>query len=202
MIQPYNHREEIKCIKKLLTYLITTFSITYIAWWGLALLTQLHILDSSDGLFTLIHVIGGFGSTIAAILLLPDRTSKGILKFVFSCKKSSFWYLLLFCAMQGAVIGFSSMLRLHHATPSKFFIATANNRNGKHNDRCCKPRHLRINQLEKEIPVSNCDTDYRLRLDVVAYSSLVCGQHILTGYPFRPILHLWSDFKFLACNNL
>lgn len=95
--------------KKLISYLIMTFSITYIAWWGLALLTQLNILNSSQGFFTLIHVVGGFGPTIAAILVLPNKTPKGILRFVFSCQKNSFWYLLLFCVIQAAVIGFSSM---------------------------------------------------------------------------------------------
>ena len=94
--------------KKLITYLIITFAITYTCWWGLALLTNLNIVDSSQGIFTLIHVIGGFGPTIAAILVLPNKSPKATLKFVFSGRKNSFWYLLLFCAMQGLIIGISS----------------------------------------------------------------------------------------------
>lgn len=95
--------------KRVITYLIITFSITYIAWWGLALLTQLNIVNSSQGIFTLIHVFGGFGPTIAAILVLPKKSPKAVLKFVFSCKKNSFWYLLLFCTIQALVVGLSSM---------------------------------------------------------------------------------------------
>lgn len=95
--------------KKLITYLIITFAITYTCWWGLALLTSLDIVDSSQGVFTLIHVIGGFGPTVAAVSVLPDKSPKAIVKFVFSCKKNSFWYLLLFCAIQALVIGVSSM---------------------------------------------------------------------------------------------
>ena len=95
--------------KRVITYLIITFAITYTFWWGLALLTNLNIINSSQGIFTLIHAIGGFGPTIAAILVLPKKSPKSVLKFVFSCKKTSFWYLLLFCAIQALIIGFSSM---------------------------------------------------------------------------------------------
>ncbi len=95
--------------KKIITYLIITFSITCAFWWGLAVLTNLNIVNSSQGIFTLLHVIGGFGPTIAAIAVLPKKSPKEILRFVFSCKKNSVWYLLLFCAMQGLIIGLSSM---------------------------------------------------------------------------------------------
>ncbi len=95
--------------KKVITYLIITFAITYTFWWGLALLTNLNIVNSSQWTFTLLHTIGGFGPTIAAIAVLPKKAPKEILRFVFSCKKNSVWYLLLFCAMQGLIIGFSSM---------------------------------------------------------------------------------------------
>lgn len=95
--------------KKVITYLIITFALTYTCWWGLALLTNLNVVNSSQGIFTLIHVIGGFGPTIAAICVLPKKSPKEILRFVFSGKKNSFWYLLLFCAIQGTVIGLSSM---------------------------------------------------------------------------------------------
>lgn len=95
--------------KSVITYLTITFAITYACWWGLALLTNLDIVHSSQGIFTLIHVIGGFGPTIAAICVLPKKSPKAILRFVFSGKKDNFWYLLLFCVLQGAVIGLSSM---------------------------------------------------------------------------------------------
>ncbi len=95
--------------RKIITYLIITFAITYTFWWGLALLTNLNIVNSTQGVFTLLHMIGGFGPTIAAIAVLPKKSPKEILRFVFSCKKSSVWYLLLFCGMQGLIIGLSSM---------------------------------------------------------------------------------------------
>ena len=95
--------------KKIITYFIITFAITYTSWWGLALLTNLNMIHSSQGLFPFLFTLGGFGPTIAAILVLPEKRPISVLNFIFSCQKNSFWYLLLFCAMQGAVIGFSSM---------------------------------------------------------------------------------------------
>lgn len=95
--------------RKIITYISITFAITWICWWGLAVLTYNHIVDSSQGIFTVIHLIGGFGPTIAAIALLPNKEPKDVLRFVFSCNKNSFRYLLLFCIMQGFVIGISSM---------------------------------------------------------------------------------------------
>lgn len=95
--------------KKIITYVVITFAITYTFWWGLALLTNWNILHSSQGLFTLLFAIGGFGPTISAILLLPEKGPKPVLRFIFSCQKNSFWYLLLFFVIQGAIIGLSSM---------------------------------------------------------------------------------------------
>lgn len=95
--------------KKIITYVVITFAITYTFWWGLALLTNRNILHSSQGLFTLLFAIGGFGPTISAILLLPEKGPRSVLRFIFSCQKNSFWYLLLFCVIQAAVIGLSSM---------------------------------------------------------------------------------------------
>ena len=95
--------------KKVITYLLIAFSITWICWWGLALLTVSGVVDASQSIFTVIHVLGGFGPTIAAILVLPNKSPKAVRNFVFSCSKNSFWYLLLFCAMQGLIIGLSSM---------------------------------------------------------------------------------------------
>ena len=97
--------------RKVVTYISIAFAITWICWWGLALLTNNHIVDSSQGIFTVIHLIGGFGPTIAAIVLLPNRSPKAVLDFVFSCRKNSFWYLLLFCLMQGLILGLSSTER-------------------------------------------------------------------------------------------
>ena len=95
--------------KKITTYLLLTFAITWICWWGLALLTSRGIVDSSQGTFTAIHVLGGFGPTIAAVLVLPEKSPKAIARFVFSGRKHGLAYLVLFCMMQVAVIGLSSM---------------------------------------------------------------------------------------------
>lgn len=95
--------------KKIITYVVITFAITYTFWWGLALLTNRNILHSSQGLFTLLFAIGGFGPTISAVLLLPEKGPRSVLRFIFPCQKNSFWYLLLFCVIQAAVIGLSSM---------------------------------------------------------------------------------------------
>jgi membrane protease YdiL (CAAX protease family) len=100
--------EEMMDKKKIIQYVSITFLITWSCWWGLAFFTNYHIVNSSQGIFTVIHLIGGFGPTIAAIILLPDKSPKGILKFVFSCRKNSFRYLLLFCLMQGLIIGLAS----------------------------------------------------------------------------------------------
>ncbi len=95
--------------KKVLKYISITFAITWICWWGLALLTNKNIIDSSQGIYTLIHVIGGFGPTIAAIMVLPNKSVRAALEFIFSYEKNSVWYLLLFCLMQGLIIGLASM---------------------------------------------------------------------------------------------
>lgn len=94
--------------KKLYTYLTRTFLITYTAWWGLAFFTQRNLLHLSRPLYVLLLALGGFGPTISAISVLGDRTPKGVLDFIFSSQKNSFWYLVLFCGIQGAVVGLSS----------------------------------------------------------------------------------------------
>lgn len=94
--------------KRITAYLAITFGITYSFWWGLALLTNRGIINASEGIFTLLHVMGGFGPTIAAILVLPERSPRAVLKFVFSRRKNSLRYLLLFSAVQALVIGLSS----------------------------------------------------------------------------------------------
>lgn len=109
MVQLPKRGDESMNRKKIITYLVITFAVTYTFWWGLALLTSLNIVNASQGVYTLMHVIGGFGPTIAAICVLPKKTPKEILRFVFSGNKNSVWYLLLFCIIQGAVIGLSSL---------------------------------------------------------------------------------------------
>lgn len=95
--------------KIIIKYTSITFAITWICWWGLALLTNKNIVDSSQGIFTVIHLVGGFGPTIASLLILQNKSPRSVLTFVFSCKKNSVWCLLLFCLIQGVIIGIASM---------------------------------------------------------------------------------------------
>lgn len=74
--------------RKVITYISLTFAITWACWWGLAVLTNNHIVDSSQGIFTVIHLIGGFGPTIAAIALQPNKAPKAALRFVFTGNKT------------------------------------------------------------------------------------------------------------------
>lgn len=102
--------------KRIVIYLTAAFSITYIFWWGLALLTNCGVLDSSDFLYTLLHLIGGFGPTIAAVFVLPKKSPKEACRFLFSREKNTLWILLLFCAAETLIIGVSS-LRLNPSLP-------------------------------------------------------------------------------------
>ena len=95
--------------KKVVNYLAITFLITWTCWWGLAFLTSSGSVDASQGIFTAIHVLGGFGPTIAAVLVLPQRSFRAVMRFLFSHRRNAVRYLLLFCAMQSLIIGLSSM---------------------------------------------------------------------------------------------
>ena len=59
--------------KRLTKFLIITFVITGIAWSGLAVLTSLNIIPFSHPLGTILHIIGGFGPTIATFFVLEEK---------------------------------------------------------------------------------------------------------------------------------
>lgn len=103
-------------IKKLYKYLTATFLISWISWWLLAFLTTNDILEFTDLICIAIFSIGGFGPTIATILLIPNKSFKAIKKFVFNSEKNSLKWLLLFCILELVVIGVSSM-KVNPATP-------------------------------------------------------------------------------------
>ena len=83
--------------KRLAKFLIITFVITGIAWSGLAVLTSLNIIPFSHPLGTILHIIGGFGPTIATFFVLEEKnTVKSILDFIFGYRKKSLIFLCLF----------------------------------------------------------------------------------------------------------
>lgn len=95
--------------KRLAKFLIITFVITGIAWSGLAVLTSLNIILFSHPLGTILHIIGGFGPTIATFFVLEEKnTVKSILDFIFGYRKKSLIFLLLFSIFEILTIGLSS----------------------------------------------------------------------------------------------
>lgn len=107
------HNEEQKYTemdaKPLAKFLIITFVITGLAWCGLAVLTSLNIISFSYPLGTILHIIGGFGPTIATLFVLEEKlTVKSILRFVFGYRKKSLIYFFILCILEMLVIGLSS----------------------------------------------------------------------------------------------
>lgn len=94
--------------RRILRFLLLTFGITWTAWWLLALLVRLGVTASGQPLYILLHMIGGFGPTIAAVLLLPEKNGRAIRKFFFSIKKGDWPYLLLFMLLAALTVGLSS----------------------------------------------------------------------------------------------
>lgn len=69
--------------KRLAKFLIITFVITGIAWSGLAVLTSLNIIPFSHPLGTILHIIGGFGPTIATFFVLEEKTRLNLYYILF-----------------------------------------------------------------------------------------------------------------------
>ena len=94
---------------KLKKYLIRTFAISWISWSILALLVKNDILVFSSMVGAILFIIGGFAPTISAISLQEKKSFKAIINFIFTNKKKSIKYLLLFCLFEVLTIGLSSM---------------------------------------------------------------------------------------------
>lgn len=91
-------------------FLIITFSITGIAWISLAVLTKLHVISFAHPMAAVLHIIGGFGPTIAAVLLIDRKlTLKAVITFVFHGKRKSMACFWVLSVMAIATIGISSM---------------------------------------------------------------------------------------------
>ena len=104
-------------MKRLYKFLIITFAITGIAWGVLAILTKLCILSFTHPIGTILHIIGGFGPTIATLFVLEEKLSfQSVIKFVFQYKKKTMFYFWILVVMAIAVIGISSM-ELNSAMP-------------------------------------------------------------------------------------
>lgn len=95
---------------RLLYFLIITFLITGIAWIGLAVLTQLNIITFTHPIGTMLHVVGGFGPTIASLFCINEKlTFNSFKKFVFQYKRKSLIPFWILSAMAIATIALSSM---------------------------------------------------------------------------------------------
>lgn len=91
-------------------YLLLTFLITYLCWGSLAVFIKLGLFGFSHPIAVILHMIGGFGPTIAALFTFRGKLSvKSLIDFVFVHKKKSARYLLLFCVFEIVVLGISSM---------------------------------------------------------------------------------------------
>lgn len=98
-------------------FLLTTFLITWPAWWLNAVLTSAGIIDYSSPIGTAIHTAGVFGPTIAGLSLIPGGfTLKRGLAFTFGgLRRSLPWtaaflvvpLVLLTAASDGLAEGFS-----------------------------------------------------------------------------------------------
>lgn len=103
--------------KKLIKYLLITFMIAWITWGILGILVANKILVYSSIIGSIIFTIGGFGPTIASIILLDGKKSlKNILNYIFSHKKNTIIYLLIFCTLEAISVGVSSR-ELNQAIP-------------------------------------------------------------------------------------
>lgn len=74
--------------KRLTKYLMITFLITWICWWGDALLVKMTSLEESDIFPMILFTIGGFGPTIAACICMKGGfTWKNLKVFLFKNTK-------------------------------------------------------------------------------------------------------------------
>ena len=110
-------------IKSVIKYLIITFVITYVCWWGVAALVAYTDFVYGDILPTIIYIIGNFGPAIAALFCIDYRPFlRSLKKFLFSYKKHGMLFFLLFVALVTLTVGLSSMEWNPQMTALNFFI--------------------------------------------------------------------------------
>ena len=90
--------------KRLTKYLIITFLITWVCWWGDALLVKVTSLTESNVFPMIIFTIGGFGPTIAACICMEGGfTRKNLRRFLFNNTKKN-WLTILVAFIQTALL--------------------------------------------------------------------------------------------------
>jgi hypothetical protein len=86
--------------RRLRLFLATTFVITWGSWWALAVLTGNGMTAFGQPLFMTLYLLGGFGPTLAAYLVvLATRRDAPIREFhsrLFRWRVGVVWYLLAF----------------------------------------------------------------------------------------------------------
>lgn len=91
-------------------YLLITFFISWLSWGILILLTNLKIVEFNSPLGMIIFGLGGFGPTISAVMCLDGKiTFKKVINFIFSHKRGTLGYLLLFGVLETLFISISSL---------------------------------------------------------------------------------------------
>ena len=91
-------------------FLLWTFGITYACWGGLAILIQTGVLYFTHPVAVVLHLLGGFGPPAAALLACREmRSPKILLRMMVGCNRKYLGYFILFCILEIAVVGFSSM---------------------------------------------------------------------------------------------
>lgn len=84
-----------KMPRTLIRYLLLTFGITGVSWWLLALLTSKGVVVPGGVPYRALHVLGGFGPTLAALSCLAPRDKRSIVRFIFHARKGSLRYLII-----------------------------------------------------------------------------------------------------------
>ena len=110
-------------MKTVIKYLIITFAVTYVCWWGVAALVAYTDFVYGDALPTVLYIIGNFGPAIAALCCLKGKPYLSSLKgFLFAYKKHGIWIFLLFVALVTLTVGLSSLEWNPQMTALNFFI--------------------------------------------------------------------------------
>lgn len=98
--------------KRFIKYILIAFAVTYVFWGGLAVFIMLGFFTFTHPAAVIMHLIGGFGPTIAALFTYNPGgkiSVKSLDCFLFNREKGTLKYLIAFSAAFAAVIGFSSM---------------------------------------------------------------------------------------------
>lgn len=92
--------------KRLTKYLIITFLITWVCWWGDALLVKVTSLTESNVFPMAIFTMGGFGPTIAACFCMEGGfTKKNLRRFLFNNTKKN-WLTILAAVIVETIVFF------------------------------------------------------------------------------------------------